>query len=239
MSVPMAIYLQDAHPITEAMEIAQFAEESGFHAVWQADSRLVREATVPMAAFAATTNHIKIGSGVIDVWTRNPARLASLFSTLDDLAPGRVLCGLGAWWDPLASKVGINRTKPLAMMRESVTVIRALLANENVTFHGEHVHLDGVELDAVSEPLLTGLGLSCMESCRRVQVTVPSTWTRKECIFISFAWAAWRRTSRRAARLQIWRDAGLPGERGATIRSDGLGIAASKREVLHTYCSLL
>ena len=35
---------------------------------WQADSRLVREATVPMAAFAATTNHIKIGSGVIDVW---------------------------------------------------------------------------------------------------------------------------------------------------------------------------
>ena len=96
MSVPMAIYLQDAHPITEAMEIAQFAEESGFHAVWQADSRLVREATVPMAAFAATTNHIKIGSGVIDVWTRNPARLASLFSTLDDLAPGRVLCGLGA-----------------------------------------------------------------------------------------------------------------------------------------------
>ena len=116
MSVPMAIYLQDAHPITEAMEIAQFAEESGFHAVWQADSRLVREATVPMAAFAATTNHIKIGSGVIDVWTRNPARLASLFSTLDDLAPGRVLCGLGAWWDPLASKVGINRTKPLAMI---------------------------------------------------------------------------------------------------------------------------
>ena len=48
MSVPMAIYLQDAHPITEAMEIAKFAEESGFYAVWQADSRLVREATVPM-----------------------------------------------------------------------------------------------------------------------------------------------------------------------------------------------
>ena len=36
-------------------------------------------------------------------------------------------------------------------MRESVTVIRALLMNENVTFHGEHVHLDGVELDYVYE----------------------------------------------------------------------------------------
>ena len=60
--------------------------------------RLVREAGVPMAAFGATTDTIKIGSGVIDVWTRNPARLASMFSTLDDLAPGRIICGLGAWW---------------------------------------------------------------------------------------------------------------------------------------------
>ena len=145
----MAIYLQDAHPIAEAIEIVRYAESKGFDAVWQADSRLVREAGVPMAAFAATTDEIKIGSGVIDVRTRNPARLASLFSTLDDLAPGRILCGLGAWWDPLASKVGIDRRKPLAMMRETVTVVRALLANETVTFHGEHVHLDGVELDYV------------------------------------------------------------------------------------------
>ena len=43
---------------------------------------------------------------MIDIWTRNPARLASLFATLDDLAPGRILAGLGAWWDPLATKVG-------------------------------------------------------------------------------------------------------------------------------------
>ncbi|MGA1036082.1 MAG: LLM class flavin-dependent oxidoreductase [Ilumatobacteraceae bacterium] len=148
-SAPMAIYLQDAHPIAEAIEIVRSAEAKGFDAVGQADSRLGREAGGPMEAFAATTDEIKIGSGVIDVWTRNPARLASLFSTLDDLAPGRILCGLGAWWDPLASKVGIDRRKPLAMMRETVTVVRALLANETVTFHGEHVHLDGVELDYV------------------------------------------------------------------------------------------
>jgi 5,10-methylenetetrahydromethanopterin reductase len=147
----LALYLQDAHPIREAMAHARYAEERGFEAVWQADSRLVREASVPMAAFAATTERLKIGSGVIDVWTRNPARLASLFSTLDDLAPGRVIAGLGAWWDPLASKVGIDRVKPLAMMREVVTVVRALLANERVSFDGDHVHLDGVELDYVHQ----------------------------------------------------------------------------------------
>jgi 5,10-methylenetetrahydromethanopterin reductase len=145
----LALYLQDAHTITDAISFAQYAEERGFEAVWQADSRLVREASVPMAAFAATTERIKIGSGVIDVWSRNPARLASMFSTLDDLAPGRILCGLGAWWDPLAAKVGIDRAKPLTVMREVVTVVRQLLANENVTFHGEYVHVDGIELDYV------------------------------------------------------------------------------------------
>jgi 5,10-methylenetetrahydromethanopterin reductase len=149
MSYPVALYLQDAHAIREGMELVQYAESKGFHAVWQADSRLVRDAVVPMAAFAASTDRIKVGSGVIDIWTRNPARLASTFSTLDDLAPGRVICGLGAWWDPLASKVGIHREKPLRVMREVVTVIRSLLANETVSFDGHWVHLDGVELDYV------------------------------------------------------------------------------------------
>ena len=88
MTTPAAIYLQDAHPIREGMEFAKYAEAKGFDAVWQADSRLVRDAVVPMAAFAAVTDTIKIGSGVVDCWTRNPARLASTFSTLDDLAPG-------------------------------------------------------------------------------------------------------------------------------------------------------
>ena len=147
----LALYLQDAHPLPEAMTYAQYAEEQGFEAVWQADSRLVREASVPMAAFAATTDRIKVGSGVVDCWTRNPARLASLFSTLDDLAPGRIILGIGAWWDPLAAKVGIDRKKPLTVMREVVESVRALLANETVTFSGEHVHLDGVELDYVHQ----------------------------------------------------------------------------------------
>ena len=145
----LAIYLQDAHSISEAIEYTQYAESNGFEAVWQADSRLVRDAVVPMAAFAAKTEKIKIGSGVVDCWTRNPARLASTFSTLDDLAPGRIILGIGAWWDPLASKVGIERNKPLKVMREVVTTVRALLADETVSFSGDFVQLDGVELDYV------------------------------------------------------------------------------------------
>ena len=123
----------------------------GFEAVWQAESRLVREATIPLAAFAAVTERIKVGSGVVSMWVRNPAFLAATFSTLDDLAPGRAILGIGAWWDPLAAKVGVSRDRPLRAMREIVTVVRALLAGETVTFDGEFVHLDGVELDYVHQ----------------------------------------------------------------------------------------
>src|ERR1041385_3448087 len=133
------------------MRYVQLAEAAGLEAVWQAESRLVREATVPLAAFGAVTERIKLGSGVVSMWVRNPAFLAATFSTLDDLAPGRVILGIGAWWDPLAAKVGISRDRPLRVMREIVTTVRALLAGETVTYDGEYVHLDGVELDYVHQ----------------------------------------------------------------------------------------
>ena len=145
----VALYLQDAHSLQEGIELVQYAEEKGFEAVWQAESRLVRDAIVPMAAFAATTKKIKVASGVTNNWTRNIGLLAATFLTLDDLAQDRIICGIGAWWDPLASKVGIDRRKPLSAMRDTVEVLRRLLNMENVTHHSEFHHVDGIQLDVV------------------------------------------------------------------------------------------
>jgi 5,10-methylenetetrahydromethanopterin reductase len=145
----VALYLQDAHDLREGLDVVRYAESRGFEAVWQAESRLVRDAIVPMAAYAAVTERLKVGSGVINNWTRNIGLLAATFLTLDDLAPGRILCGIGAWWDPLARNVGIDRRKPLQAMRETVEVLRRLLHMERVTFHGEFHHVDGIELDVV------------------------------------------------------------------------------------------
>jgi 5,10-methylenetetrahydromethanopterin reductase len=145
----VALYLQDAHSLQDGIQYTQYAESKGFEAVWQAESRLVRDAIVPMAAFAATTRRIKVGSGVINNWTRNIGLLAATFLTLDDLAPNRIMCGIGAWWDPLAKNVGIERRKPLLAMRETVEVMRRLLRMERVTFHGEFHNVTGIELDVV------------------------------------------------------------------------------------------
>jgi 5,10-methylenetetrahydromethanopterin reductase len=167
----VALYLQDAHDLRDGLEYVRYAEQKGFEAVWQAESRLVRDAIVPMAAYAAVTEKIKVGSGVINNWTRNIGLLASTFLTLDDLAPNRVICGIGAWWDPLAKNVGIERSKPLTAMRETVEVLRRLLKMERVTFHGEFHHVEGIELDVVhgrreprNVPIMIGAtGMKMME----------------------------------------------------------------------------
>ncbi|NMC47231.1 MAG: LLM class flavin-dependent oxidoreductase [Chloroflexi bacterium] len=145
----VALYLQDAHDLRDGLDYVRYAEEKGFEAVWQAESRLVRDAIVPMAAYAAGTEKLKVGSGVINNWTRNIGLLASTFLTLDDLAPDRIICGIGAWWDPLATNVGINRRKPLTAMKETVLILKRLLAMERVSFDGEFIHVNNIELDVV------------------------------------------------------------------------------------------
>lgn len=145
----MALYLQDVHPLKDAISYVQYAEMRGFEAVWQAESGLARDAIVPMAAYATSTTKIRIGSGVINNWSRNPATIASTFLTLDDLAPNRLMCGMGIWYDPLASQMGIRRERPLLALRETIHVIRGLLAMKKVTFHGEFVHMTDVSLNVI------------------------------------------------------------------------------------------
>jgi 5,10-methylenetetrahydromethanopterin reductase len=147
----VGLYLQDTYSLQESIKLVHYAETRGFDSVWQAETRLTRDAIVPMAAYAATTTRIKIGAGVINNWTRNPALIASTFLTLDDLAPDRVMLGLGAWWDPLASQVGINRTKPLLAMREVVNAVRGLLTMQRVSMQGEFVRLRDVQLTATQD----------------------------------------------------------------------------------------
>ncbi len=145
----VALYLQDAHDLRDGLDYVKYAEQKGFEAVWQAESRLVRDAIVPMAAYAAVTERLKVGSGVINNWTRNIGLLAATFLTLDDLAPNRIICGIGAWWDPLAKNVGIDRNKPLLAMKETITVLKRLLNMERVSFDGEFIHVNDIELDVV------------------------------------------------------------------------------------------
>ena len=153
MTQRMALYLQDKHDIRYELEVAKYAEEQGFSEIWQADTRLARDCVVLMSALLAETSRLRIGSGVLPIYTRNPAVIAATWSTMWELAgltadgESRVMLGLGAWWEPIATRVGAQRRKPLKAMRENVEAIRALFTMDEVSYEGEFVNLDRVRLD--------------------------------------------------------------------------------------------
>jgi 5,10-methylenetetrahydromethanopterin reductase len=152
MSVRFALYMQDKHSMAYELEMARYAEDRGFNEIWQADTRLARDCVVMMSAFLVFTKKLRIGSGVLPIWTRNPAIIAATWSSMWELGGqvdgrGRVMLGLGAWWEPISSRVGVKRHKPLKAMRENVEAIRQLFTMEEVTYHGEFVQLDRVKLD--------------------------------------------------------------------------------------------
>ena len=153
MAQRMALYLQDKHDIGYELEVAKYAEAKGFSEIWQADTRLARDCVVMMSALLAETNRIKIGSGVLPIYTRNPAVIAATWSTMWELGgltpdgESRVMLGLGAWWEPIAGRVGADRRKPLTAMRENIEAIGQLFTMEEVTYEGEFVQLDRLRLD--------------------------------------------------------------------------------------------
>jgi len=147
-----ALYLQDRHDIQYELAIAKYAEERGFSEIWQADTRLARDCVVMMSAFLTHTKRLRIGAGILPIYSRNPAVIAATFSTMWELGGvvgnrGRVMAGLGAWWEPIASRTGVIRKKPLQAMRENVEAIRQLFTMEEVSYEGEFVHLEKIKLD--------------------------------------------------------------------------------------------
>jgi 5,10-methylenetetrahydromethanopterin reductase len=152
MSVRFALYMQDKHSMAYELEMARYAEDRGFSEIWQADTRLARDCVVMMSAFLVYTKKLRIGSGILPIWTRNPAVIAATWSSMWELGGkvdgrGRVMLGLGAWWEPISSRVGVKRRKPLQAMREHVEAIRQLFTMEEVTYQGEFVQLDRIKLD--------------------------------------------------------------------------------------------
>jgi len=152
MHTRFALYLQDKHPMAYELEMVRYAEQRGFSEIWQADTRLARDCIVMMSAFLANTRRLRFGSGVLPIWTRNPAVIAATWSTMWELGGrvdgrGRVMLGLGAWWEPIAARVGVQREKPLRAMREWIESIRLLFGMQEVSYQGEFVHLDHIRLD--------------------------------------------------------------------------------------------
>ncbi|WP_326645401.1 LLM class flavin-dependent oxidoreductase [Streptosporangium sp. NBC_01755] len=149
MKLPLGIHVGERLSLEQTYWQAEFADRNGFESVWVAEGRLARDGIVPAAIIASKTSNLKIGTGVVNNKSRNAALMAVTFKTLDEVAPGRAILGIGAWWEPLATKVGQPLVKPIASMREYITVCQAFFRNELVSFEGEFVQMRDVRFDSM------------------------------------------------------------------------------------------
>jgi 5,10-methylenetetrahydromethanopterin reductase len=167
----IGIYFTHALPLVDELKFARLAEEKGFDAVWQGQSRYDRDSIVPLTAYAAVTNRIKLGTGVLHAVARNVVMLAVEFLTLDELSTGRGILGISALWNPMAHEIGINMEKPLLAVEEYVIVLKKLFKGESVSFNGEYIHITNVKLGrkARSIPVYVGAtGFKMIELAGRI-----------------------------------------------------------------------
>ncbi|UGS34529.1 LLM class flavin-dependent oxidoreductase [Capillimicrobium parvum] len=140
------------------VRLARRAEAAGFESAWVAETRMTRDAFVPMAAIAQATERMHVGSAIVNVFNRSPMVIAVTLTSLRELAPHRVIGGLGAGSPLILGKQGIAFHRPVTRLREYVQVLRPLLAGDPVTFSGETIELDDVRIEDIAAGTSPGLG---------------------------------------------------------------------------------
>ena len=137
--------------------MARLGEQVGFDSVWVGDHLLYRdeahgargpwEAWTTLAGIAAATNRIAIGPLVACTSFHNPAMLAKLAGTVDEISGGRLILGLGAGWNETEYRAyGFPFDRRVARFGEAFTIIRSLLREGRVDFEGEFYSVRDCEL---------------------------------------------------------------------------------------------
>jgi 5,10-methylenetetrahydromethanopterin reductase len=142
----MSVLNLGRYPPARLLSLAQLQETCGYETFWYADERFFREVYASLTWVASHTQRINVGTMVTDPYSRHPALTAMALATLDEIAQGRALLGLGAGVAGFR-ELRIVRRQPAQAMRETVGVIQALLRGETVNFHGDVIALEHCRLD--------------------------------------------------------------------------------------------
>jgi 5,10-methylenetetrahydromethanopterin reductase len=134
--VKFSLRLNNDLPIAQYVEMARAAEEAGFDQFWVSHDLFLRSAPVILTAVALATQRIHIGTCIVNPYTLNPAEIAMLAATLDEVSGGRFLLGIASGAAEFMKWVGIDQGKPVAALREAVTAIDRLLRGEGAGMDG-------------------------------------------------------------------------------------------------------
>ena len=135
----IAVFNPAVKTLDESVARAKAAERLGFESVWTTQMPDARDAAVVLAAYANHTQHVKLGTGVLPIYTRHPTAMAQMAASLDELSGGRFILGLG-----ISHKVtvegmwGLRLENPVDAMREYLTIVRSTLRDGGCGFEGRH-----------------------------------------------------------------------------------------------------
>ncbi len=126
---------------------AMLAEKSGYDYVWITDHFNNRNVYTSLATILNYTDRVKIGPGVTNPYVLHPVGTAQTMASLAEIAPGRVVCGIGSGDKTTLEMANIPHEKPLATIREAVQIIRDITGGKRVNIDGNIYKISGVKLN--------------------------------------------------------------------------------------------
>jgi 5,10-methylenetetrahydromethanopterin reductase len=128
----------DKHP-REYVQLAQRAENAGVDVISVFHDLLYQPAIAPLILVAMATEHVRLGPAALNPYTLHPVEIAGQVAALDAVSGGRAFLGLahGSWLD----RLGLEQSRPLATIRETIEIVGRLLAGDRSGFEGERFRL--------------------------------------------------------------------------------------------------
>jgi F420-dependent oxidoreductase-like protein len=194
----------------ELVELVRAADWLGYDGFWVPEA-WERDAFTLLAALAVQTERIHLGAGIVNVFSRSPALLAMSAASLDELSGGRFRLGLGTSGARVVEDFhGIKFDRPLTRLRETIQIIRLLLAGERADFKGECFRLARFKLGFT--PLRADLPIyvaalapkSLRQLGELANGWLPVHWPREQLgEGIAHIWAGAEAASRDLSRIEI------------------------------------
>lgn len=140
-------------PVGLSVRYARLAEEEGYHRIWVGEDLPSREIFAYLSVLALRTSRIGLASGIVSLYARNLAVIATSASGLQALSGGRFSLGLGVGGIPEVEALTGERPRDVVrVMEEGMGLLRRLWAGETVTYEGVRARFDGYSLASPPDP---------------------------------------------------------------------------------------
>ena len=131
--------IEPGRSLGDAVRRVKVAEDLGYDSVWLSQLPDQRDTPLVLAAYAAASSQLRLGTSVLPIYTRHPTAMAQMALTLDELSGGRFLLGIGVSHKVTVEGMwGLKLAEPVEAMREYVAILRETFTSGGASFEGRH-----------------------------------------------------------------------------------------------------